>query len=81
MTFLFYHLLISFFVASVFGVLIDLDHSGVNKESVKCALSVRDEDCLKVGGRGLFHRLYVWKLSVLAVICYTVHLIIDGEIY
>ena len=81
MTFFVYHLLAAAVVAGVFGVLIDVDHSGVNRETIKCAASVRIEDCLNVGGRGIFHNLRLWGLMVCGVWAWTIHLIMDKIIY
>ena len=70
------HLCITLVVAVVFGVLIDVDH-GINMANLKCALALKMEDCNTIGVRGLFHNRYLWSLAVLAIVVWTIHLLLD----
>ena len=79
MPMLYEHLIVAVAVAIVFGVLIDIDH-GITKGNLKCALSINKDACGQTGIRGVFHDLRVWGLGVLAIVVWTVHLIMDDVI-
>ena len=78
MTYTGYHLIASIIVAVIFGVLIDIDHSGSSENKIKCALSFSQVLCSKAGIRGIFHNVFLWSLFVLAALAWTLHLIMDG---
>ena len=78
---MFYHLLVSVAVGLVFGVLIDLDHDWKPRENLRCAGSLKIEDCLHAGNRGIFHDLRLWGLGVCGIWVWTIHLIMDKIIY
>lgn len=81
MSMLWLHLLVSITIAVAFGVAIDVDHSGSIRDKIVCALSWRVDDCVYVGGRGIFHSIYFWSLLTLAWVTLTVHIfILDGGV-